>query len=123
MRIRQVFENLLSNAVRFMGKPEGFVKVACEEEGEFWKFSVSDNGPGIDAQHFDRIFKIFQTLQAKDQLETTGVGLTLVKKIVELYGGKVWVESKVEQGSTFYFTLPKQIIGDTLKVPETAAVS
>jgi len=107
-RVRQVFENLLSNAVRFMGKPEGTVKVGCTEEGGFWKFSVSDNGPGIDQQYFEKIFRLFQTLQAKDQFESTGVGLTIAKKIVELYGGRIWVTSKVGQGSTFYFTLPKK---------------
>lgn len=105
--IRQVFENLLSNAVRFMDKPECFVKVGCTEEDGCWKFSVADNGPGIKEEHFEKIFKIFQTLQPKDQLESTGIGLTLVKKIVELYGGKVWLTSKVGEGSTFFFTLPK----------------
>ena len=106
-RIRQVFENLLSNAVRFMGKPEGSVKVGCIEEEGFWKFSVSDTGPGIDQQHFEKIFRLFQTLQAKDQFESTGVGLTIAKKIIELYGGKIWLTSKASEGSTFYFTLPK----------------
>ncbi|MFH1370423.1 MAG: ATP-binding protein [Planctomycetota bacterium] len=109
--IRQVFENLLSNAVRFMDKPEGSVKVGCTEEDGCWKFSVSDNGPGIKEEHFERIFKIFQTLQPKDQLESTGVGLTLVKKVVEIYGGRVWLESELGKGSTFFFTLPKQEIG------------
>ncbi len=106
-RIQQVFQNLLSNAVRFLNKPEGFIKVACAEENGFWKFSVSDNGPGIEQQHFERIFKIFQTLQAKDQLETTGVGLTIAKKIVEVFGGKIWPTSELGKGSTFFFTLPK----------------
>jgi two-component system sensor kinase FixL len=107
-RIRQVFENLLSNAVRFMGKPEGSVMVGCIEEEGFWKFSVSDTGPGIDQQHFEKIFRLFQTLQAKDQFESTGVGLTIAKKIIELYGGRIWLTSKIGQGSTFYFTMPKQ---------------
>jgi light-regulated signal transduction histidine kinase (bacteriophytochrome) len=106
-RIQEVFGHLLSNAVRFMDKPEGFVKVACAEENGFWKFSVTDNGPGIPEQHFEKIFRLFQTLQAKDQFESTGVGLTLAKKIVELYGGKIWLTSTVGQGSTFFFTLPK----------------
>jgi signal transduction histidine kinase len=107
-RIRQVFENLLSNAARFMDKPEGFIKVGCTEENGFWKFSISDNGPGIAEQQFERIFKLFQTLQAKDQFESTGVGLTIAKKIVELYGGKIWLTSKVGEGATFYFTLPNK---------------
>jgi len=105
-RIQQVFQNLLSNAVRFMNKPQGNIKVGCVEENGFWKFSVSDNGPGIDQQHFERIFKLFQTLQAKDQLETTGVGLTITKKIVETFGGKIWLSSQKDQGTTFFFTLP-----------------
>ena len=74
-------------------KPEGLIKVDCQLDGEFWRFSVADNGPGIEEQHFDRIFKIFQTLTARDQFESTGVGLSLVKKIVEFYGGKVWVSA------------------------------
>jgi light-regulated signal transduction histidine kinase (bacteriophytochrome) len=111
-RIQQVFQNLLGNAVRFMDKPEGFIKVGCTEENGFWKFSVSDNGPGIAEQHFEKIFKLFQTLQPKDQFESTGVGLTLVKKIVELYAGKVWLTSKLGEGATFFFTLPKSPAGD-----------
>ncbi|MGA2172973.1 MAG: ATP-binding protein [Sedimentisphaerales bacterium] len=107
-RIRQVFQNLLDNAVKVMNKPEGFIKVGCTEENGYWKFSVSDNGPGIEEQHFERIFKIFQTLQPKDQVESTGVGLTIAKKIVELYGGRIWLTSRASQGSTFFFTLPKQ---------------
>jgi light-regulated signal transduction histidine kinase (bacteriophytochrome) len=106
-RVQQLFQNLLSNAVRFMDKPEGLIKVACTEENGFWKFSVSDNGPGIAQQHFERIFKIFQTLQAKDQLETTGAGLTIAKKIVETLGGKIWLTSELGKGSSFFFTLPK----------------
>ena len=111
-RIQQVFGHLLSNAVRFMDKPEGFIKVACAEENGFWKFSVTDNGPGIPEQHFEKIFRLFQTLQAKDQFESTGVGLTLAKKIVELYGGKIWLTSAVGDGSTFYFALPKSSASD-----------
>jgi PAS domain S-box-containing protein len=106
-RITQVFQNLLSNAIKYMDKPQGNITVACVEEGAFWKFSVADNGPGIEQKHFDRIFKLFQTLAPRDGRESTGVGLTIVKKIVEMYGGKIWVESHVGQGSTFFFTLPK----------------
>ena len=73
----------------------------------FWHFSVTDNGPGIDAEYFEKIFKMFQTLVPRDEFESTGVGLTLVKKIVDLYSGRVWVESEVGQGSTFHFTYPK----------------
>ena len=78
------------------------------EEGNFWKFSIADNGPGIEEKHFERIFRMFQVISDKEESEGTGVGLTVAKKIVELYGGKIWVESKVGQGSIFFFTLPKQ---------------
>ena len=107
-RIRQVFQNLLSNAVKYMDKAQGMIKVGCVEDGAFWKFSVADNGPGIDEKHFERIFQMFQTLTSRDKFESTGVGLTVIKKIVEMYGGKIWVESQVGEGSTFFFTIPKQ---------------
>lgn len=107
-RIMQLFENLLSNAVKYMDKPAGEVKVGCIEEDGFWQFSVSDNGQGIEEKHFESIFKMFQTLSPRDKFESTGVGLTVVKKIVELYGGKIWVESEIGKGSTFFFTLPKK---------------
>ncbi len=110
-RIMQVFQNLLGNAVKYMDKPNGQIKVGCVQEDSFWKFSVSDNGPGIEEKHFEKIFQIFQTLSPREDSESTGVGLTIIKKIVELYGGKIWVESKVGEGSTFFFTLPKQKMG------------
>jgi two-component system sensor kinase FixL len=105
-RIQQVFQNLLSNAIKYMDKPEGEIRIACGAEGKQWKFSVTDNGPGIESRHFEKIFQLFQTLAPRDRVESTGVGLTLVKKIVEMYGGRVWVESRVGEGSTFFFTLP-----------------
>lgn len=107
----QIFQNLLDNAVKYMDKPKGRIKIGCVEQDNFWKFSVADNGPGIEEKYFDKIFQIFQTLNRRDSVEATGIGLSLVRKIVELYGGKVWVESKPGQGSTFYFTLPKQEMG------------
>jgi signal transduction histidine kinase len=108
-RIEQVFQNLLGNAIKFMDKPQGKIVIACTEENENWKISVSDNGPGIEKQHFVRIFQMFQKLSDSKDLDSTGIGLALVKKIVEMYGGKVWVESEVGQGSTFFFTLKKQL--------------
>lgn len=106
-RIQQVFQNLLSNAIKYMDKPEGEIRIACVAEGRQWKFSITDNGPGIEQQHFEKIFQLFQTLAPRDRVESTGVGLTLVKKIVEMYGGRIWIESKVGEGSTFFFTLPR----------------
>jgi PAS domain S-box-containing protein len=121
-RVTQVFQNLLSNAVKYMDKPKGQIKVGCVEENGFWKFSVADNGPGIEEKHFEKIFKIFQILAPRDESESTGIGLTIVKKIVELYKGKIWVESKVGEGSTFFFTLPKQNIGAEKKEELQASV-
>lgn len=109
-RITQVFENLLSNAIKYMDKPQGRVKVGCVRDGAFWKFSVADNGPGIEEKYFEKIFKIFQTLSSRDKSDSTGVGLTIAKKVVELYGGKIWVESKVGEGSTFFFSFPVKIV-------------
>jgi PAS domain S-box-containing protein len=106
-RIQQVFQNLLSNAIKYMDKPEGRIRIGCSTEVEQWKFSISDNGPGIKEQHFGKIFQLFQTLAPRDRVESSGVGLALVKKIVEMYGGHVWVESTVGEGSTFFFTLPR----------------
>jgi PAS domain S-box-containing protein len=106
-RMTQVFQNLIGNAVKFLDKPQGSITISCQDHGSAWLFRVTDNGPGIAAQYHERIFKIFQTLTARDQFESTGIGLTLVKKIVEWYGGKIWVESTLGEGSTFLFTLPK----------------
>ncbi len=106
-RITQVFQNLLSNAIKFMDKPRGEISVSCEGEKNFWKFSIIDNGPGIDEKHFLKIFKIFQTLHPRDEFESTGIGLTLIKKIINMYGGQIWLESTLGKGTSFYFTLPK----------------
>lgn len=101
--------NLLSNAIKFNDKPagEGLVKVGCEDDGEYWKFTVTDNGPGIEPQYHEKIFVIFQTLNARDTFESTGVGLAIVKKIVEEMGGKIWLESELGVGTSFYFTMAK----------------
>lgn len=108
LRLRQVFANLIGNAVKYMDKPKGRIRIECEDEGDFWKFSVADNGCGIKEQYFNKIFEIFQTLVSRDKTESTGIGLTIVKKIVELNGGRVWVTSALGRGSTFYFTMPKK---------------
>jgi signal transduction histidine kinase len=109
--VMQLFQNLLSNAIKYMDKPQGRIKVGCVEEDGFWKFSIADNGPGIEEKHFEKIFKMFQALSVSEDFEGTGVGLTIAKKIAELYGGSIWVESKIGKGSTFFFTLPKQETG------------
>lgn len=114
-RIRQVFHNLLSNAVRYMDKADGHVSVGWADEGGQWRFVVADNGPGIEPRHAERIFGLFQTLAPRDRVESTGVGLALVKKIVEMYGGMVAVEPTPGGGATFSFTLPKSGGGGNLE--------
>ncbi|MGD0959760.1 MAG: ATP-binding protein [Methylomonas sp.] len=107
--IHQVFQNLIANAIRYQDKPEGRIEIGWADRGESWCFSVADNGPGIQKRHFERIFQLFQTLNPRDRVESTGVGLAIVKKIAEQCGGHVWVESVPGQGATFFFTLPKTI--------------
>ncbi len=121
--ITQVFQNLISNAVKYMDKPQGWVKIGCVEEDGRWKFSVSDNGPGIEEKYFEKIFQIFQTIARRDDKESTGIGLSIVKKIIEAHGGKVWVESRVGEGSTFYFMVPKNVGAETNEELEAHLVS
>jgi len=109
--ITQIFQNLLSNAIKYMDKAEGRISISHVERDEYWQFTVADNGSGIEDRHFEKIFGMFQTLSPRDEFESTGVGLAVVKKIVELYGGRIWVQSQPGQGSTFFFTWPKQAEG------------
>jgi PAS domain S-box-containing protein len=105
--LQQIFVHLISNAIRFNDKPEIRVRVAVTELEKEYKFSVEDNGAGIEPQYYEKIFVIFQTLQARDHTESTGIGLTIARKIVEEHHGKIWVESVVGEGSVFMFTWPK----------------
>lgn len=107
MRLHQVLQNLISNAVKYMDKPKGLIQINCLSDVDSWQFIISDNGPGIEARFLDKIFNLFQTIGQKDERESTGVGLAIVQKIVETAGGRVWVESKIGKGSNFYFTVLK----------------
>lgn len=106
--LHQLLQNLIGNAIVHMGKPKGEITVSCRECGRFWEFCVRDTGIGIDERHFERIFKIFQSLKARDEVESTGVGLALVRKIAESHGGSARVESVPGEGSAFYFTVPRK---------------
>lgn len=106
-RAQQLFQNLLANAIQYMDKPRGEISVECSALADAWHFRVQDNGPGIDRRHWDRVFQLFQSLSSRDSTESTGIGLSLVKKIVEMYGGRVWLDSELGRGCTFHFTLPR----------------
>lgn len=108
IRLEQVFQNLIGNAIKYMDKEAGKIHIGCSRKGESWQFKIADNGPGIEKKHFEKIFQIFQTLNSRDNTESTGVGLSVVKKIIELYGGEIWLKSEIDQGTTFYFTLPQK---------------
>lgn len=104
-QFQQIFQNLISNAIKFNNKENGFIIIDFESYNSFYKFMVQDNGIGIEKKHFDKIFKIFQSLQqVKD---SSGIGLSIVKKIVNLYKGEIWLDSEVNVGTTFYFTIKK----------------
>lgn len=106
-RAQQLFQNLLSNAIQYMDKPRGEIRVDCRRADAGWHFRVSDNGPGIERRHWERVFQLFQSLTKRNSSESTGIGLSLVKKIVEMHGGRIWLESEPGQGCTFHFTLPR----------------
>lgn len=119
--LQQVFSNLISNALkhhhRQPGDPPGQIQITSRERAEVYEFAVADDGPGIEPQYHDRVFGIFQTLEPRDKTENTGIGLSLVKKIVESQGGKIWIESQPYPGTIFWFQWPKQL------PPQTATES
>lgn len=102
----QVFANLINNAIKHHHRDQGTVRVSWHARGKWLEFAVTDDGPGIAPQYHDKIFTIFQTLKARDDFESTGVGLAVVKKIIETEKGRVWLTSAVGEGTTFYFTWP-----------------
>jgi signal transduction histidine kinase len=109
-KLFQVFSNLISNAIKYNDKVVGNVKVSFYEKEGICQFSVEDNGPGIEKEYHSRVFMIFQTLSARDEFESTGIGLSIVKKIVEEQGGKIWIESEKNKFTRFNFSWPSKVI-------------
>jgi PAS domain S-box-containing protein len=123
-RMVELFGNLISNAIKYNDKPHKRVEIGWSHEGRFYKFYVRDNGIGIEEQYLEKIFELFERLNPRgDDYESTGAGLTICKRIVEEYGGRIWVESKVGEGSTFYFTLPNPRFSPSPNGNITEAVS
>lgn len=106
-KLEQVFTNLIGNAIKYHNRLDGVIRVTAANKEDFYEFSVADDGPGIDPKFHERIFVMFQTLQPRDEVESTGVGLAVVKKIVEEQGGMIRLESSAGNGSNFVFTWPK----------------
>ncbi|GLR19091.1 sensor histidine kinase [Portibacter lacus] len=110
-RLQQLFQNLITNAIKYNDKEEGLVEIGYHDKEEYWEFFIKDNGKGIENAYFDKIFKTFVKLE--NNPESTGIGLSIVKKIVDVYSGKIWLESTFGIGTTFYFTLKKEPYGTT----------
>jgi signal transduction histidine kinase len=107
IQLAQVFQNLISNAIKFRGQRQPLIHVSARQEDAHWLFSVKDNGIGIDPRYKDKVFVIFQRLHTREEYPGTGIGLALCQRIVQRHGGAIWFDSKPGEGSTFYFTFPK----------------
>ena len=101
----QLFQNLISNAIKFQSKETPHIHISAQFKGDRYIFSVKDNGIGIDPKYQKHIFKVFKKLHCQDEYDGTGIGLSIVKKILENHNGHIWIRSKLGEGSTFFFTI------------------
>ena len=111
VQLAQLFQNLIGNGIKFHDAAPPQISIEAVDEGEYWHFSVKDNGIGIDPQYAEMIFQVFQRLHTQKEFAGTGIGLAICKKIVERHGGRIWVESRAGAGSAFHFTIPKKAEG------------
>ena len=108
--LEQVWMNLISNAIKYSSKKENpTVEIGCTEKATDYEFFIRDNGAGFDMQYVDKLFGVFQRMHKNSEFEGTGVGLAIVKLIIEKHYGRIWVNSKLNEGTTFYFTIPKSV--------------
>ena len=107
--LSQVFANLIGNAFKHHDRSDGCIRVSSRELGEFCEFAICDDGPGIAPEQRERVFVIFQAANPQKNPDSTGIGLSIVKKIVETAGGRIWLESELGKGTTFYFTWPMRL--------------
>ncbi len=105
-RLHQIFQNLLDNSVKYLDKPEGVIRITAFRDSGAWQFTVADNGPGIPKRYREKVFQIFQRLHQDTEIPGTGLGLTLVKRIVEARGGRIWIDPDIEDSTTIHFTWP-----------------
>jgi light-regulated signal transduction histidine kinase (bacteriophytochrome) len=105
--LNELFQNLIENGIKYNKSEKKYVSLTVADKGQYWAFEVKDNGIGFDEQYAQQIFKIFKRLHGDEEFQGTGIGLSICHKVVENHGGKIWAHSKIGEGSTFHFTLPK----------------
>jgi light-regulated signal transduction histidine kinase (bacteriophytochrome) len=106
-QLTQLFQNLVGNALKFRGERPPRIHIGAIRKNGQWRFSVADNGIGMEPQYFERVFLVFQRLHTRKQYQGTGIGLAICKKVVERHGGRIWAEAEPGKGATFFFTIPE----------------
>jgi len=106
-RLAQVFSNLITNAIKYRSNRKPEIRIFASDNGTEWIFKIADNGIGIDMKYADEVFGLFKRLHSADEYEGSGIGLAICKAVIERHGGRIWMESELGEGSTFFFTIPK----------------